>query len=86
MPVGFKTCMGSADPWFELFRKIRERGIDVSHETIRRWSLRFGIAFAKRLRDSRPAPSGRWRLDEVSCASKAGSTICGARSTMKARF
>ena len=44
---------------------LAERGIDVSYETVRRWSLRFGIAFAKRIRESRPAPSGRWHLDEV---------------------
>lgn len=37
----------------------------MSYETVRRWSLRFGIASAKRIRESRPAPSGRWRLDEV---------------------
>ena len=33
-PVGFKTCMGSADPWFELFRKIRERGIESAPDFI----------------------------------------------------
>ncbi|TCP39700.1 FMN-binding glutamate synthase family protein [Rhodovulum marinum] len=25
-PVGIKTCMGSADPWFDLFKEIRRRG------------------------------------------------------------
>ncbi|MGV6848620.1 MAG: FMN-binding glutamate synthase family protein [Marinibacterium sp.] len=25
-PVGIKTCVGSADPWFDFFKKIRERG------------------------------------------------------------
>ncbi|CAN0244090.1 unnamed protein product, partial [Chrysoparadoxa australica] len=25
-PVGFKTCMGSADPWFAFFKKVKERG------------------------------------------------------------
>ncbi len=25
-PVGIKTCIGSADPWFDFFKKIRERG------------------------------------------------------------
>ncbi|WP_428927838.1 FMN-binding glutamate synthase family protein [Marinibacterium sp. SX1] len=33
-PVGFKTCMGSADPWFDLFRKIRERGIESAPDFI----------------------------------------------------
>ena len=42
-----------------------ERGIDVSYETVRRWSLKFGLAYAKRLRASRPQPDARWHLDEV---------------------
>ncbi|MFW2544108.1 FMN-binding glutamate synthase family protein [Primorskyibacter sp. 2E107] len=33
-PVGFKTCMGSADPWFDLFRLIRERGTDYAPDFI----------------------------------------------------
>jgi putative transposase len=31
-----------------------ERGIDVSYETVRRWSLKFGQAYARRLRKTRP--------------------------------
>jgi len=44
---------------------LAERGIDVSYETVRRWSLKYGLAFAKRLRASRPQPDARWHLDEV---------------------
>ena len=44
---------------------LAERGIDVSYETVRRWSLKFGLAYAKRLRASRPQPDARWHLDEV---------------------
>ena len=33
-PVGFKTCMGSADPWFDLFKKIRERGEESAPDFI----------------------------------------------------
>ena len=33
-PVGFKTCMGSADPWFDLFKKIRERGAESAPDFI----------------------------------------------------
>ena len=29
---------------------LAERGLDVSYETIRRWVLKFGPAFARRLR------------------------------------
>ena len=44
---------------------LAERGLDVSYETIRRWVLKFGPAFAKRLRRQRPRPSSRWHLDEM---------------------
>ena len=44
---------------------LTERGIDVSYETIRRWALKFGQAFARKLRKTRPRPDVRWHLDEV---------------------
>jgi transposase-like protein len=44
---------------------LAERGIDVSYETVRRWSLTFGQAFAANLRRTRPRPDTRWHLDEV---------------------
>ncbi|MGW2769343.1 IS6 family transposase [Streptomyces sp. NPDC001275] len=42
-----------------------ERGIEVSHETIHRWTRRFGPAYANALRQRRPKPGGKWHLDEV---------------------
>jgi putative transposase len=42
-----------------------ERGLEVSYETVRRWVLKFGSRFARRLRRSRPRPSDRWHLDEM---------------------
>jgi putative transposase len=42
-----------------------ERGIVVSHETIRAWCERFGPDYARRLRSRRPRPGDRWHLDEV---------------------
>jgi transposase-like protein len=44
---------------------LAERGLDVSYESIRRWVLKFGPAFARRLRRQRPRPSSRWHLDEM---------------------
>lgn len=44
---------------------LAERGVDVSYETLRRWSLKFGPAYADRIRKRRPRPSDRWHLDEV---------------------
>jgi len=38
------------------------RGLDLTYETIRRWGLKFGSAFAKRHRHQRPRPSARWHL------------------------
>src|SRR5215207_9524941 len=44
---------------------LAERGLDVSYETIRRWVLKFGPQFARRLRARRPRPSSQWHLDEM---------------------
>ena len=44
---------------------LAERSIDVSYETVRRWVLKFGQAYAARLRKARPKSDGRWHLDEV---------------------
>ncbi len=44
---------------------LAQRGLDVSYETVRRWVLKFGPAFARRLRRRRPRPSSRWHLDEM---------------------
>src|ERR1700751_4765349 len=44
---------------------LAERGLDVSYETIRRWVLKFGPVFARRLRQNRPKPTARWHLDEM---------------------
>jgi putative transposase len=44
---------------------LSERGISVSYETIRRWCIRFGPAYANRLR-KRYGPCGdQWFVDEV---------------------
>lgn len=44
---------------------LAEPGSDVSHETIRRWVLKFGPTVAKRLRNQRPRPSSRRHLDDM---------------------
>jgi len=40
------------------------RGVVVSYETIRAWSLRFGRTYAKRLKRRRPQAGDKWFLDE----------------------
>lgn len=51
------------------FRDVEEllaqRGIEVSYETIRCWTLKFGPLIAANLRRRRFLPSGRWHLDEM---------------------
>ena len=53
------------------FRDVEEmmaqRGVDVSYETIRCWTIKFGPQIARNLKRKRPAPSPRWHLDEVVC-------------------
>ena len=44
---------------------MAERGIDVSYETIRCWTLKFGTLFARNLRRARSSRTGRWHLDEM---------------------
>ena len=49
---------------------LAERGIDISHETVRFWWNRFGPIFAAEIRKRRVAhmrgyPQWRWHLDEA---------------------
>ncbi len=69
---------------------LAERGIDISHETVRFWWNRFGPMFAAEIRKRRVAhmrgyPQWRWHLDEVFVKSTASPTTFGAPSTMKAK-
>jgi putative transposase len=44
---------------------LLERGIVVSYETVRRWALKFGSAYARRLKRKAPSRRDIWHLDEV---------------------
>src|ERR1700754_2801903 len=86
-PISFKRHRFPADVirhavWlyfrFTLsFRDVEEmlaqRGIDVSYETVRCWTLKFGPKIAANLRRRKAPPSPRWHLDEMV------STIAGER-------
>ncbi|MBB5468999.1 transposase-like protein [Paraburkholderia sp. Clong3] len=41
------------------------RGIDLTYETVRRWSVRFGLGIARRIRSTALARGDKWHLDEV---------------------
>jgi putative transposase len=63
---------------------LAERGIIVSYESIRRWCLKFGSAFADNLRRGRPRPGDKWHLDEVFIRIQGDCDISGAPSTKTA--
>lgn len=44
---------------------LAQRGIIVSHETVRFWVLKFGRQYAKSLRRDRASVGDKWHLDEV---------------------
>jgi transposase-like protein len=53
------------------FRDVEEflaqRGISVSYETVRCWTIKFGPQIARKLQRCRAPPSPHWRLDEMVC-------------------
>ncbi|MEU7474204.1 IS6 family transposase, partial [Streptomyces sp. NPDC044984] len=49
----------------EVEELMLERGVMVSHETIRHWCAKFGSPYAGALRRRRPRPGDKWHLDEV---------------------
>jgi putative transposase len=44
---------------------LTERGIDISYETIRCWTMKFGTAITANIRQARPRPDSVWHLDEM---------------------
>ena len=44
---------------------LYQRGIQVSHETLRKWCIKFSALFAEELRHWEPRRGSRWHLDEV---------------------
>lgn len=44
---------------------LLERGILVSYETIRRWGIKFGPDYARRLHRKLPSANDTWHLDEI---------------------
>lgn len=49
----------------DLEERMAERGIAVTYETVREWCLKFGGAYAKRIRSHGLRPGDQWHLDEV---------------------
>jgi putative transposase len=61
--VGLYHVFGLSFREVELI--LAERGVVVSHESIRQWCLKFGPDFARKLRRRRPKPGDTWHMDEV---------------------
>ena len=59
----FRFCLSFRD----VQEMMLERGVVVSHEAIRLWSLKFGGEYARRLRHRRGHCGDTWLLDEVFC-------------------
>ena len=47
------------------YRDVQERGIEVSHETIRVWWAKFVPELAQALRYRKPRRGRSWHLDEI---------------------
>ena len=57
----FRFCLSLRD----VEELMAQRGVEVSYETIRCWTIKFGPLIARNLKRRRQAPSPRWHLDEV---------------------
>lgn len=57
----FRFALSSRD----VCELMLARGVEVSHETIRHWTRRFGQDYANGLRRRQPRPGDKWHLDEV---------------------
>ena len=44
---------------------LAERGVILTHETVRQWCQKFGQTYANTLRRRRPHPGDKWHLDEM---------------------
>jgi putative transposase len=49
----------------EVEEMMLERGVVVSHETVRQWCAKFAQTYANELHRRRPRPGDKWHLDEV---------------------
>jgi putative transposase len=43
---------------------LAARGIDLTYETVRRWSVKFGLGIARRIRATALARGDKWRLEK----------------------
>jgi len=73
----FRFCLSFRD----VQELMLERGIEVSHETIRLWTLKFGAEYARRLRRREGRSVTHGISMRCSAKSMANRSTCGARLT-----
>jgi len=44
---------------------LQERGIEVSHDTLREWNIKFSPLITEELRHRKPRRGSQWHMDEV---------------------
>jgi hypothetical protein len=64
---------------------LAARGIELTYETVRRWSVKFGLAIARRIRSTALCRGDKWHLEKWSSRLSARGTGCGARWTSMER-
>ena len=64
-PYGLVSATLELARYANLKTALAARGVIVSHEAVRLWCLKFGSAFAKKLRHRRGRPGDTWHLDEL---------------------
>ena len=87
-PTSFDTPSGSISgslSYRGVEELLAERGLDVSYETVRRWVLKFGPAFARNLRRLRPRPSAQWHLDEMAVVIRGKAPVAVASRRQRGR-
>lgn len=60
---------------------LHERGVVVSHETLRQWNIKFAPLLTEELRHREPRRGSRWHLDEMHVSVGGVTTGCGGRLT-----
>jgi hypothetical protein len=72
--------------YWDVQELLQERGIEVSHDTLREWNIKFSPLIAEERRHRKPLRGSRWHMDEVwilsansSRAAKCGKTRCPGR-------
>ena len=63
----------------EVEDQLADRGVTVSYETIRQWTIKFGTQYAPRLKRHQGRLGDTRYLDEVSSASTGSHGISGVR-------